>query len=123
MNRETFTQIAKEVLGQYESPAKLDELFDQLRAAARGPVALEYRPISPASETSFQAVSGDLVVASIRKEGIRYGPRVHWRFAMAVNAGTTAVVNYGNVDDLESAKVAVLKTWELWLDLADLRPR
>jgi hypothetical protein len=47
MNRETFTQIAKEVLlGQYESPAKLDELFDQLRAADRGPVALEYRPIS-----------------------------------------------------------------------------
>ena len=35
MNRETFTQIAKDVLGQYALPAKVDELFDRIRDAGR----------------------------------------------------------------------------------------
>jgi len=36
MNREIFTQIAKDLLGQYTSPAKIDELFDRLRDQWRG---------------------------------------------------------------------------------------
>jgi hypothetical protein len=63
------------------------------------------------------------VVANIRREAFGTARESHWRFAMAVNVGTTAFVNYGNVDDLETAKAAVLKNWELWLDLADLHQR
>jgi hypothetical protein len=42
---------------------------------------------------------------------------------MSVNAPRTDFEMHGQADDMETAKAAVLKNWQLWLDLAALRRR
>jgi hypothetical protein len=123
MNREIFTQIVKEVLGQYTSQTKLDELFDRLRDGGRGPPGIEWRRISQSSDIYFHAMSGDLAIGFVKKDVFAMSREPYWQWSMIVDAPRTDFKPHGQVDDIETAKAAVLKNWQLWLDLAAVRPR
>jgi hypothetical protein len=112
------------VLGQYTSPAKIDELFDRLRDAGRGPAEIEWRRISEASKIYFHAMSGDLAIGFVKKDVSRRRPeRNIGMWGMSVDAYRTDFKKHGQTDNMQSAQAEVLKKLQLWLNLAALRSR
>jgi hypothetical protein len=71
----------------------------------------------------LSSMSGELAVATVRKNVFAINQEPYWLWTTSVDAPRTDFKKHGQADDMESAKAEVLKNWQLWLDLAALRPR
>jgi hypothetical protein len=74
------------------------------------------------SQTSFEAMSGRLVIGRIRKDKFS-GDVEKWSWMLNVTGPSSVVQMSGFGDDLDACKAALEADWQRWLDLASLGER
>jgi hypothetical protein len=83
--------------------------------------------MAPRRETSqiyFHAMSGELAIGFVKNGCLRVvAPAGISDGGHECECVPNRVKKHGQSDNMESAQVEVLKNWQLWLDLAELRPR